>query len=149
MGVTNIVATIKQIHTEYIIFVKIGKFYSVYGKDADIISYIFQYKIKSVENNIHSVGFPETALNKVIAKVEELKINYLFLDRRNNYEIDEKSDNKNLNRYNEYYTKAKEYVKYKVKLDDLYEYLSLTIKEKYSKDIIIKMEKAINERRKI
>lgn len=149
MGVVNIVSTVKQIHKEYVVLVKIGKFYSAYGKDAVILSYIFRYKVKYVENNVQSVGFPEGALNKVISKLEELKINYLILDRRNNYEVDEKSNNKNLNKYDDYYNKAKEYVKYKIKLDDIYEYLSFNIKEKYSKDIIIKVEKEINERRKI
>lgn len=128
MGVVNIVSTVKQIHKEYIVLVKIGKFYSAYGKDAVILSYIFQYKVKYVENNIQSVGFPEGALNKVLAKLEEFKINYLILDRRNDYEVDEKSNNKNLNKYNDYYNKAKEYVKYKIKLDDIYEYLSFNIK---------------------
>lgn len=101
MGVVNIVSTVKQIHKEYIVLVKIGKFYSAYGKDAVILSYIFQYKVKYVENNIQSVGFSEGALNKVLTKLEEFKINYLILDRRNDYEVDEKSNNKNLNKYKE------------------------------------------------
>lgn len=49
MGILNIVKTVKEIHKEDIVFVKIGKFYQVYGKDAYIISYLFDYKLKKVE----------------------------------------------------------------------------------------------------
>lgn len=49
MGILNIVKTVKEIHKEEIIFVKIGKFYQVYGKDAYIISYLLDYKLKKVE----------------------------------------------------------------------------------------------------
>ena len=48
MSILNIVKTVKEIHKEKIIFVKIGKFYQVYGKDAYIISYLFEYKLKKV-----------------------------------------------------------------------------------------------------
>ena len=40
-----------------------------------------------------------------------MKINYINVDRRNNYEVDEKSDNKNLNKYDEIFEKAKQYIK--------------------------------------
>ena len=50
MGILNIVKTVKEIHKEEIIFVKIGKFYQVYGKDAYIISYLLDYKLKKVED---------------------------------------------------------------------------------------------------
>ena len=49
MSILNIVKTVKEIHKEEIIFVKIGKFYQVYGKDAYIISYLLDYKLKNVE----------------------------------------------------------------------------------------------------
>lgn len=49
MGILNIVKTVKEIHKKDIVFVKIGKFYQVYGKDAYIISYLFDYKLKKVE----------------------------------------------------------------------------------------------------
>ena len=51
MSVTNIVKNIKQIHPEYIALIKIGKFYYSYGKDAYIISYIFNYKIKKLSKD--------------------------------------------------------------------------------------------------
>lgn len=66
MGILNIVKTVKEIHKEDIVFVKIGKFYQVYGKDAYIISYLFDYKLKKVEE-VYMCGFPESSKNRVIA----------------------------------------------------------------------------------
>ena len=37
MSILNIVKTVKEIHKEEIVFVKIGKFYQVYGKDAYVM----------------------------------------------------------------------------------------------------------------
>ena len=39
-------------------------------------------------------------------KLEEYKINYLLLDPRNNYYVDEENDNKNLNDYETYFKKC-------------------------------------------
>ena len=50
----------------------------------------FNYKLKTVEKNIKVCAFPVFALNKIIAKLEENKINYIAVDRRNNYEVDGK-----------------------------------------------------------
>ena len=74
MGLINMVETIKKIHVKEIVIVKIGKFYSVYGKDAYILSYIFKYKLRSLEKNIQTVGFPESSINKVISILEQNKI---------------------------------------------------------------------------
>ena len=113
MKVVNIVKAIKQIHPEYIVLIKIGKFYYSYSKDAYIVSYIFNYKLKIVEENIRVCAFPVFILNKIIAKLEENKINYIVIDRRNNYEVDEKIDNGNLNKYNFYLEKSKRYINQK------------------------------------
>ena len=92
MSVSTIWNTVKTLHPDYIIFVKIGKFYKVYNQDAYIVSYKLKYRLRSenIGNIKYSCGFPDVALKKIRAKMEELKINYLILDRRNNYEEDEK-----------------------------------------------------------
>ena len=69
--------SIKQIQPEYVALIKIGKFYYSYGKDAYIISYIFNYKIKKVEENVCVCAFPVSITKKVLAKLEENKINYV------------------------------------------------------------------------
>ena len=43
MAVTTIIKTIKSIHPDSIILVKVGKFYNVYGKDSYILSYFFVF----------------------------------------------------------------------------------------------------------
>ena len=99
MSILTMVKNIKQIHSKDIVFVKLGKFYYCYGKDSYIISFFFGYKLNLVENTIYSCGFPSQSLNKIISKLENKKINYVIVDRRNNYEIEQKEDFKNLNTY--------------------------------------------------
>ena len=148
MSILNIVKTVKEIHKEEIVFVKIGKFYQVYGKDAYVMSYLFKYKLKKVEE-IYMCGFPESSINRVTAKLEEKKINYLILDRRNNYEIEEIYDNKNLNTYFKYFEKARKYINCKIRIDNINNFLIENIGKENFKDIICKMEEIINERRKV
>lgn len=124
MSIINIVKNIKQVHPENIILIKIGKFYYSYSKDAYIISYIFGYKLKNIEENIKVCAFPVFILNKIMAKLEENKINYIIIDRRNNYGVDEKSDNGNLNKYNLYLEKSKKYIKFSTQIDDILKYTS-------------------------
>lgn len=149
MKVVNIVKAIKQIHPEYIVLIKIGKFYYSYSKDAYIVSYIFNYKLKIVEENIIVCAFPVFILNKIMAKLEENKINYIVIDRRNNYEVDEKIDNGNLNKYNFYLEKSKRYINQKNRIEEIYNYLVYNIEKNENNKLIKEIESLINERRKI
>lgn len=149
MSIINIVKNIKQVHPEHIILIKIGKFYYSYSKDAYIISYIFGYKLKNIEENIKVCAFPVFILNKIMAKLEENKINYIIIDRRNNYEVDEKSNNGNLNKYNLYLEKSKKYINQKNKIEEIYNYLISNIENDTNNELIKKIECQINERRKI
>lgn len=149
MSIINIVKNIKQVHPEHIILIKIGKFYYSYSKDAYIISYIFGYKLKNIEENIKVCAFPVFILNKIMAKLEENKINYIIIDRRNNYEVDEKSDNGNLNKYNIYLEKSKKYINQKNKIEEIYNYLISNIENDTNNELIKEIERQINERRKI
>lgn len=148
MSVINVVKNIKAIHKADVVLIKNGKFYNVYGKDSYIISYLFGYKLKKVED-IYVCGFPYNSLNFVIAKLEENKINYLIIDKKNNYEVDCISDNKNLNRYYKYFEKAKQYVNYKIRLDNIYDFMLSNINKSNFKELIMKLEKVINEGRKV
>lgn len=120
MSVTKIVKTIKEVHKDYIILVKIGAFYHAYGKDAYILNYLFQYQLKLVDKTCFTNGFPESSLNKVMATLEREKINYMILDRRNNYEVDKQENYKNLNNYSKKYEKARRYVNLKNRIDNIY-----------------------------
>lgn len=125
MGIIEMVKTIKKVESKSIILIEIGKFIYSYGKDAYIISYIFNYKIKILKenNNTYVCAFPRDKLKKIMATLENKKINYLILDRKNNYREDEKYDNKNLNRYDEYLEKSIKYVKRKNQIDEINNYL--------------------------
>lgn len=143
------IKVIKEIHLKDLVIVKIGSFYHAYGKDAYILSYIFGYKLKKFEGKYVTCGFPLDSISKVMAKLEEKKINYVILDKRNNYEEDEKSDNKNLNAYDEIYEKARRYVNLKARIDNIYEQLLEEIEEDNIKSKIIQMEEIVYEGRKI
>ena len=70
----EMIKTIKEIHKNDLCMFKIGTFYHCYGRDAYILSYIFVYKMKSLEKNYKECGFPVSAINKIMAKLEILKI---------------------------------------------------------------------------
>ena len=107
----------------------------------------FGYKLKKLEQNLTTCGFPIDSIPKVMARLEEKKINYVILDRRNNYEEDEKSDNKNLNTYDEIYENARIYVNLKKRIDQIYEKLIEDIETNEIKRKIIEIEDIVNERR--
>jgi hypothetical protein len=148
MAVTTIIKTIKSIHPDSIILVKVGKFYNVYGKDSYILSYFFNYKLKELDG-IVSCGFPIESINKIMAKLENKKINYLIVDRRNNYDVEEFSNNGNLNTYNKWFEKAKKSINIKIRMDKIYNYIIENMDKDYINNILNKMEEIINETRKI
>ena len=85
-----------------------------------------------------------------MATLQNKKINYIVLDRRNNYRTDEENlSNGNLNRYNEYLEKAVKYVKLKNQVDSIYEFLIENIEKSETEEMIRSIKKVINERRKI
>lgn len=104
--------------------------------------------LKKVENAI-MCGFPLSSIHKVMAKLETNKINYLIVDRRNTYEVEEISDNKNLNQYIKYFKKAKKYVNYKIRIEYINHFMLENMEKEYMKDFINKIEKMIDERRKV
>ena len=149
MSIVDNIRIIKKVHIKDIAMVQVGKFIYAYGKDAYIMSYVFGYKVRLIENNIYVCGFPKNKVKNVMATLENRKINYIILDRRNSYRVDEKSDNKNLNRYDVYLDKAIKYVKRKQKIDYIYKYLIDNIEKDEIDKIIKVLKKEIDERGKI
>ena len=142
------VKEIKSIHPEFIAVIKLGGFYKVYGKDAYIIAKNFKYKVKEEEGFV-SCGFPTNAINKVRARLEKKKINYLIIESRNNYEINEKEDFKNLNKYEKEYQEAKIYVKNQLRIEKIYDYLSENANKEETKNILKEIEEVIYAKGKI
>ncbi len=148
MGIINIVQNVKEIHPEYVVIISIGKFYYTYGKDSYIIAFLLNYKLNTFQN-ISRCGFSNDSIKRVIAKLEQNKVNYLILDRRNNYNVDEKFDNKNLNNYSKIFKNAKKTIGIKRRIENINEYLYSNIKNGNISEILNKMEEIINEGRKI
>ena len=141
----KMIENIKQIHTHDICMFKIGNFYHVYGRDAYIIAYLFQYKLRSVDKEIYECGFPVQSIPKITAKLQNNKISYVLIDRRNNYEVDEKEDFKNLNRYMRYYNKARNFVNIKKRIEFISEYLAKNVETEGVNKKIRQIEEILNE----
>lgn len=110
MSVINMVKNIKDLFPNYVLLIKIGNFYEVYNNDANIISYLFNYKIKSLSNNNITCWFPLISLNKVKYILDKKYINYLIIDKSHNYEEIEKNDFKKKNKYNDLLNEANLYI---------------------------------------
>lgn len=149
MGLTNMAKKIKEIHSNDVVIYKSGAFYKVFGKDAYILSSIFDYKINTVENNVVTVGFPIKAITNVKNKLEELKINYMLVDQRNNYDVEAIEDFRNLNNYENEFEKAYKKVKRRKSIQHIAKELELFINRENFKDIIRKIEDIIDENREI
>ena len=149
MAISTMIKSIKEVHLTNVVLVKIGNFYHAYGKDSYILSYLFGYRLKTFEREYVTCGFPLESLLKVLAKLEEKKINYVLLDKRNNYHEDEKFDNGNLNKYSSVYEKAKKYVNFKNRIDAIYNTLVEECGNDGIKEKIIKIEEVLYEGRKI
>ena len=136
---------IKQVHPNSVICYKVGAFYHCYGKDAYIISYLFGYKMKMGKNDIMECGFPSRAVSKIMAKLEQQKVDYLMLEPRNNYYVDYQYENGNLNKYNALFEKAYNYMRISNRIDRMAEKLKQEILRENIKEKLGKIEKIIDE----
>lgn len=147
MGTVDMIRTMKQVHPNEIILLKVGKFFHSYGKDAYIIAFLQNYQLKKVELNTNTTGFPESALNKVLKVLEDNKLGYLIVDKSNNYEVIEQNINVKDSKYIDIYNKAHKYQNKKNKIDAIYEYLMNNINEDFLKSQIDRIEEIIYEDR--
>lgn len=143
MAIITMIKSIKQIHPKEVMLVKMGDFYHAYGKDSYILSYLMGYKLSIIEENCSTCGFPQKSLNKIQAKLEDKKINYILLDKRNNYYVDYFSDNKNLNTYDDEFAKAHKYINLKKRIDNIYVSLLKDINKEETKGKIFEIEKLL------
>ena len=75
MWVVNMIKTIKEVLPDYVVLVKIGTFFESYNDDANIISYLLNYKIRDLVDNNKSCGFPVNSINRVKFILESKSIN--------------------------------------------------------------------------
>ncbi len=144
MKIENTVKIMKEIHSDRIIMVKVGQFHHSYGRDALVLSYLFDYALKKVDGN-YNCGFPNSAINKVISKLEENKISYMVVDKADNFEVIEEEDYKSSNKYNEIYNKAHRYINRKNRILEIYNYLIDNINADNIKEKISKVEEILYE----
>ena len=149
MGLVDEAKRIREIHPNCIMIYKSGEFYKVFGKDAYILSNLFNYNIKIVNKNVPTCGFPSNAIFKVRVKIEEENINYMVIDPRNNYDVDVKEDFKNLNTYNSQFEKSYTNAKCKKRIKHISDKLTMLIGEPCFKETIRKLEEVLNETGKI
>ncbi len=146
MKLENTIKMFKEIHLDSIILIKVGTFFQSFGKDSYILSYLLGYQLKPVAQNYSMCGFPKTGLARVLSKLEDMKINYIVLDKSDNYSEIEKEDFKSKNEYNLMYSKAHKYISKKNRIDAMYQYLIENISSEDMKDKIIKLEEIIYEK---
>lgn len=144
MKIENTIKIMKEVHKDRIIMVKVGPFYHCYGRDAIVMSYLFDYNLKKVETN-YNCGFPTSAINKVMSNLEEKKISYMTVDKADNYEVIDEEDCKNDNKYNEIYSKANKYVNKKNRINEIHNYLMENIGDDDIKEKIMKVEEILYE----
>jgi len=75
-----------------------------------------------VQSNYSTCGFPLAAKARVIAKLEEMQISYLIINKADNYEVSDEEDYKSKNKYEEVFNKAHKYVTKKNRIDSIYQY---------------------------
>lgn len=145
MKTENTIKVIKQVHPDRVVMVKIGVFYHVYGKDSYILSYLFNYQIKQIDNNYNTCGFPKSTINKVMKTLEDNNISYMIVCKSDNYEIETEEDFKGKNEYEKYYILSHKYVTLKNRINTIHNYLLENINSENIKSKLIKVEEIIYE----
>ena len=123
MAVINMANNLKELFPDYVVFIKIGNFYECYNSDANVISYLFGYKIKSLVNEDKVCGFPLVSVNKVLNNLENRSINYILIDKAHNYEETDKINYKKKNNYYELLAKANNHINKIDRINKIYNYL--------------------------
>jgi DNA mismatch repair ATPase MutS len=88
---------LKLDYEEYVILFKSGSFYVSFDEDSIILNKLLNYKILNLKNNI-KIGFPLGNIDNVTSKLEELKINYIIIDKKSIVKKYEDEDN-NFNKF--------------------------------------------------
>ena len=141
------VKTIKKVYPSCVVTVKIGNFYHVYGKDAYIFSYLLGYKLVEKEG-IPCCGFPTNAISKVENILERTKINYVSVDRRNNYDEEEKYVDKQKNNYEKTFEKSKQTIDILLRIQKITDFLKQYKENENIEKILEEMEKIISDERR-
>lgn len=144
MATINMVKTIKKVYPNSIVMVKIGNFYYVYDKDSFIFSYLFDYKIKDSEG-YPSCAFPLTSFDKITSILKKTKLNYVALNKANDFEELEKQLENSEETYIQIYKDSEKVITRSMRIQNIYDILMAEIETDAINDILFKIEQIIKK----
>ena len=115
-----------------------GKFFEVYGYDAFILSYLFNYKVLQ-NGKTYKCGFPDSSITKITNKLSDLKISYQIIYRGRNPFV---KDFKKINQYSKYKLIALQKLDIKERMDALVEKVK-SLNEEQAKKVMLELEKCL------
>ena len=115
-----------------------GKFFEVYGYDAFMFGYLFDYKVLQ-NGKTYKCGFPDSSLTKITNKLSDLKISYQIIYRGRNPFV---KDFKKINQYSKYKLIALQKLDVKERMDALVEKVK-SLSEEQAKKVMLELEKCL------
>lgn len=88
----------------------------------------------------HGSNFP-----KICAVLEHKKINYMILNQKTGYEVEAVIDNKGKNKYQEIFKKAHDYIRLKMRVENINNKLMANLQNPETKKKIFKIEEIISD----
>ena len=115
-----------------------GKFFVVFGYDAFMLNYLFNYRILQ-SGKTYKCGFPDSSINKIINKLNDLKISYQIIYRGKNPLV---KDYKKINQYSKYKLIALQKLNIKERMDTLVEKVK-SLNEEQAIKVLMELEKCL------
>ena len=115
-----------------------GKFFEVYGYDAFMFGYLFDYKVLQ-NGKTYKCGFPDSSLTKITNKLSDLKISYQIIYRGRNPFV---KDFKKINQYSKYKLITLQKLDIKERMDALVEKVK-SLNEEQAKKVMLELEKCL------
>ena len=115
-----------------------GKFFEVYGYDAFMFGFLFDYKVLQ-NGKTYKCGFPDSSLTKITNKLSDLKISYQIIYRGRNPFV---KDFKKINQYSKYKLITLQKLDIKERMDALVEKVK-SLNEEQAKKVMLELEKCL------
>lgn len=115
-----------------------GKFFEVYGYDAFMFGYLFDYKVLQ-NGKTYKCGFPDSSLTKITNKLSDLKILHQIIYRGRNPFV---KDFKKINQYSKYKLIALQKLDIKERINALVEKVK-SLNEEQAKKVMLELEKCL------
>lgn len=113
-------------------------FFEVYGYDAFMFGYLFDYKVLQ-NGKTYKCCFPDSSITKITNKLSDLKISYQIIYRGRNPFV---KDFKKINQYSKYKLIALQKLDVKERMDALVEKVK-SLNEEQAKKVMLELEKCL------